>query len=258
MKRSSKAESKEAGKYAALIQQFLNLEIEWKILKDSRRGRNKPDASDNISSSILLAYSDRAVMDKSPRGLVSYLQHRKSPSLSRVVRNCDLVVEEILRDRRAAIISGKLKGRRLFQKSEEEDSDLNEEISKSDWLHNMTQERKVMVVNDRNSIHGGKRRRIRSLGGEDDESTSVASDQSLSRSFSDNSVSEEKVVVVAVKEDEKRGGAGGKPRGGDRGYMVSVAWFAFVLILAILGLISMSCHGKFVEVNDEFMILVPT
>ncbi|KAL6497262.1 hypothetical protein OROGR_029192 [Orobanche gracilis] len=258
MKRSSKAESKESGKYAPLIQQFINLEIEWKILKDSRGGRNKPpavDASDNISSSILLAYLDRAVLDKSPTGLVSYLQHRKSPSLSIVVRNCDVAVEEILRDRRAAIISGKLKGRRLFQASEE-DSDLKEEISQSDWLNNMAQERKVMVVNDPNSIHGGKRIR-RSLGGEDDDSTSVVSDQSLSRSFSDSSVSEEK-VVVAVVEEEKRGGADGNQRGGDRGYMVSNGWFAFVLILAILGLISMSCNGRFVEVSDEFMILVPT
>lgn len=53
---------------------------------------------------------------------MSSLQHRRSPSdeVAWKVRNNDLAVTEVLLDRRAAIESGKLKGRRLFEGTREE------------------------------------------------------------------------------------------------------------------------------------------
>lgn len=48
---------------------------------------------------------------------MSHLQHRE-PAL-RVIKNCSDEVEEILTERRAAIISGRFKGRQLFAAAEE-------------------------------------------------------------------------------------------------------------------------------------------
>ncbi|KAF5730964.1 hypothetical protein HS088_TW19G00567 [Tripterygium wilfordii] len=60
------------------------------------------------------------LLDKSPETLVSSLQQKRSPSSDRAgkVRNNDWLVEEILRERRVAIDSGRLKGRRLFESLE--------------------------------------------------------------------------------------------------------------------------------------------
>lgn len=72
--------------------------------------------------------------DHSPRTLMSSLQNRKSPLDGGgvwKVRYNDLALEEILRERRAAIESGKLKGRRLFEAAEgasEVGSGENQEI----------------------------------------------------------------------------------------------------------------------------------
>lgn len=171
---------------------------------------------------------------------MSSLQNRKSPS-DRVLRvkNCNVAVEEILRDRRAAIMSGKLKGRRLFRPAErprEEESDLNYgggagEIF-SDWLNTIDQEREVIINHQ-------------------------------SCSFSDSSLSEEKVVVEVEKMEavevanaaDKRGGDR-RLRGGGGCMVVAMAWFGVVLILITLGLVSMSCNGKYVQENE--LILVPT
>ncbi|KAI3455059.1 hypothetical protein Pfo_011722, partial [Paulownia fortunei] len=239
------------GKYVALIQQFKNLEKEWKSLEKSRP-RNPRTCSTGTDTSIVTSFDQ--LLESSPRGLMSSLQHRRSPSDGVLrVKKCDMAVEEILRDRRAAIMSGKLKGRRLFwaaERASEEEFDLNYgggEIC-SDWM-NMIQEREVII----NENCSGKR----SLGGEHE--LPVAFNQSCS--FSDSSLSEEKVVVEEEKTVvevanalEKRGGDR-KLRGG--GWCkVAMAWFSFVLILLTLGLISMRCNGKYVQENE--LIIVPT
>ncbi|GFQ06644.1 hypothetical protein PHJA_002808400 [Phtheirospermum japonicum] len=231
MNKSPKAESNDqSGKYAALIQQLKNLEVEWKSLQKPM-SRNNPRTRSS-DSSILTSF-DQLLLEKSPRSLMSSLQHMTSPNLLLRVRNssCDVAVEEILRDRRAAVMSGKLKGRRLFPPAAAEDSDGSGEIS-SDLL-DMSQHEKYICGS-------GK---IRSLHDE----MSVDFDQPCP--FSDK----EKVMVVEV-EEEKSGGD--RKLRGDGRHVVSMAWFAFLLILVTLGLISMSCNGKFVQENES--ILVPT
>lgn len=77
------------------------------------------------------------LLDNSPKKLMSALQNR--PSLSPPpgggvwkVRTNDFAVEEILRERRAAIESGKLKGRRLFCGMEMEGA-TEMDLGYSDW-----------------------------------------------------------------------------------------------------------------------------
>nr|POE58362.1 hypothetical protein CFP56_08898 [Quercus suber] len=60
-------------------------------------------------------------LDSSPRSLMSSLQQRPSPPEGAwKVRTNDLVMEEIRRERKAVIESGRLKGRRLFEADESE------------------------------------------------------------------------------------------------------------------------------------------
>ncbi|KAA8542096.1 hypothetical protein F0562_023248 [Nyssa sinensis] len=83
-----------------LYQQFKNLQRDWDTFKQSnpRTLRRCLTDSNTIIKTLQL-------LNNSPRDLMSSLQYRRSPSEA---------VEEILRERRAAIESGKLKGRRLF------------------------------------------------------------------------------------------------------------------------------------------------
>ncbi|XVE54464.1 hypothetical protein DITRI_Ditri03aG0083500 [Diplodiscus trichospermus] len=94
-----------------------NLEQEWNFIK-KRPEKTQYRSSTGSSSKMVKTLG---LLDNSPRKLMSSLQHITSPASEEVawkVRTNDLAVEEILKERRAAIESGKLKGRRLF---EEED-----------------------------------------------------------------------------------------------------------------------------------------
>ncbi|GER45499.1 GCN5-like N-acetyltransferase, partial [Striga asiatica] len=171
--RTAKAESNK--KYAALIQQFHTLEKDWNSFKNNSRPRiNHPQSpkSDPTTTTSALTYSHHL---SPPTGLI-----KSPPERSWAVR-------EILRDRRAAFASGRLKGRKLFGDEPEID------WSEFDWMTCTFPVEKVVVVE------------------------------------------EERVV--------------GRGRGG---YVATMAWFAFVLILVTVGLVMMGCSGKFVGGPKEF------
>ncbi|KAL1541800.1 hypothetical protein AAHA92_25979 [Salvia divinorum] len=111
-KRSRKVESEADAKNQALIQQLNELEHIWKSQEKSRLRRSSSSSS---SSSTTTSFDH--LFQNSPRSLMSHLQHRE-PALR--ARNCSDEVEEILMDRRDAIVTGRFKGRQLFAAAEEE------------------------------------------------------------------------------------------------------------------------------------------
>ncbi|KAF9671732.1 hypothetical protein SADUNF_Sadunf12G0078900 [Salix dunnii] len=98
-----------------LYQQLMHLEQEWDSMKQS-----KTRALRRASTDSKLMVKAHKLLHNSPRDLVCSLQHGRSPPEGEggawKVRNNDLAVEEVLKERRAGIESsrGKLKGRRLF------------------------------------------------------------------------------------------------------------------------------------------------
>ncbi|CAA0806915.1 Unknown protein [Striga hermonthica] len=185
---TAKVESKDpSNKYAALIHQFNTLEKDWNSFKNNSRPRNQPQSpqadTTTTTTTSALTYSRHL---SPPRGLM-----KSPPDRSWAVR-------EILRDRRAALASGRLKGRRLFGDEPSPEIDWSE----FDWMTCTFPVEKVVVV-------------------------------------------EEERVVGADKRGRGRGG-----------YVSAMAWFAFVLILVTVGLVMMSCSGKFVGQNE--FGLVPT
>ncbi|KAL7139619.1 hypothetical protein ABFS83_09G065100 [Erythranthe nasuta] len=244
----TKEESEEQGgnNFQGLIQQFKNLEQEWKSFEKSRPIIKNPpthsEAGSHSSSSNTrsIINSFEQLLSNSPRELMSSLQHKdiiRSTCGDGIPRakSCDSAVEEILGERRAAITSGDSRRwrRRLFAAEEGrsgEVMDLNYggEVC-SDCSSNSTTT--TTTTRGREGVVDGN-----FSGGEN--------------SSSDSSLTEEKAVVVV----ETRGGDR-KMRGGGRCVAV-MAWFGFVLIIVTVGLISITCNGKYVQENEFF--LVPT
>ncbi|EYU23071.1 hypothetical protein ABFS82_09G068400 [Erythranthe guttata] len=253
-KTSTKDESEEqpGNNFQGLIQQFKNLEQEWKSFEKSRPITKNPlthsgAGSHSSSNTRSIINSFEQLLSNSPRELMSSLQHkdiiRSSCDGIPRAKSCDSAVEEILGERRAAIARGDSRKwrRRLFaveegQSGEVMDLNYGSEVcsgcSSNSTTTTNTRGRDVVVDG---SFSGGEI----GLGG--------------GNSFSDSSLTEEKAVVV-VEMAETRGG-NRKSRGGGRCVAV-MAWFGFVLILVTIGLISITCNGKYVQENQFF--LVPT
>lgn len=116
----------------ALYQQFINLQKDWDSFKQSNYKSlnfSQISAKSDSSSTSLDIFK---LLGNSPRSLMSSLQDSKSPleleGFNWKVKKNDLAVEEILRDRRTALVSGKLKGRRLFEENDERSCISEEEI----------------------------------------------------------------------------------------------------------------------------------
>ncbi|KAG5234278.1 hypothetical protein IMY05_012G0067600 [Salix suchowensis] len=98
-----------------LYQQLLHLEQEWDSIKQSKTRTLRRASTDSK-----LMVKAHKLLYNSPRDLMRSLQHGRSPPEGEggawKVRNNELAVEEVLKERRAGIesSSGKLKGRRLF------------------------------------------------------------------------------------------------------------------------------------------------
>ncbi|KAM1025567.1 hypothetical protein ACFX14_038602 [Malus domestica] len=115
--KTHQAEEKEERLVAKLQKQFMSLQQDWDSYKNSKP-KTKRRHSTNYSSKFSMVKNLDQLLDSSPRHLMCSLQHhRVSPSEGgewKVTSN-DWAVEEIRRERRAAIESGRLKGRRLFE-----------------------------------------------------------------------------------------------------------------------------------------------
>ncbi|KAL2465488.1 Uncharacterized protein Adt_41339 [Abeliophyllum distichum] len=176
---------------------------------------------------------------------MSSVHHRRFPNEFWKVKNRDMAVEEIIRERRVAIMSGKLKGRQLFEaveRASEVELDWNDDELCSDCL-NMLQEREVNNENlEKNKEDFGTYFRP-------------------ACSFSNEKAEISEMLVVEGKKKvgrgvEEKGGASRNLRGGER-CMSALAWFAIVSMLFTLGLIiSMSCSGNYV--HEKEVILIPT
>ncbi|GKV42166.1 hypothetical protein SLEP1_g49603 [Rubroshorea leprosula] len=98
---------------------FKSSEQEWDSIKRSRPRTLRGSSADSCS-----IFKALQLLDDSPKSLMSSLQkgRRSHPSEGLTkwkVRNNDLAALEILRERRAAVESGNLKGRRLFEEVED-------------------------------------------------------------------------------------------------------------------------------------------
>lgn len=98
-----------------LHQQFKHLQRQWDSIKHPKP-RTLRRISSQPSTNIVTALR---LLENSPRSLMSSLHHCRSPSSEEEtawkVSHRDFAIEEIIRERKAAIQTGKLKGRRLFE-----------------------------------------------------------------------------------------------------------------------------------------------
>ncbi|KAJ4838172.1 hypothetical protein Tsubulata_029910 [Turnera subulata] len=238
-----------------LHQQYTHLEKEWDSIKQTRPRTRRRSTSSNPRT-ILRAIQ---LLESSPRTLMSVLQHGKSPPEGSggewKVRTNDMAVAEILTDRRAAIRSGKLKGRQLFTSPGEKSrsGDMGrEEIPCSGALNGWSsQEREVQSVysydsDDENGNSGSVQESASSS------SSSQVCDQCIRRLVM---AEEEKKAVVAIEEEEEKCldvGESGEQR---RTWKAAFGWLASGLILTVVAIKSFAPgYGD----RRERMTLVPT
>ncbi|CAK9170261.1 unnamed protein product [Ilex paraguariensis] len=243
-----------------LHQKFKNLQKEWESYK--YRSKNPRVLRQCSTDSRTIVIDTLQLMNNySPSELMASLQRRRSPPSEGFwkVRNNDMVVQEILRERWAAIESGNLKGKRLFADFEGATGvgfEEREEIC-SDWL-GLIQENQESEMSSVCSSYGSH-----------DDNGDCGRKEGLTAGCyccSGSSVSDERVemrkkevvgggekVVVGVEEKRKDSGEGGASGGR---WMITMGWFAIVLLAFTLAIVSIRCNGGYVD-QDE-VILVPT
>lgn len=148
-----------------LQEQFMNLQQDWESYKQTNPKTKRRSYSTNSSSSNTMSKTLDQLLDNSPRHLMSSLQQRMYPSEGDNWNVNDLAVEEIRRDRRAAIESGKLKGRRLFAEAEHEETDIGFGEEEAEWGGSWDQESEVRSVpfceSDGEEAESGKSKEIK-------------------------------------------------------------------------------------------------
>lgn len=176
-------------------------------------------------------------------------------SLQAGVRSKDVAMEEIRRDRRAAIESGKLKGRRLFE-AEESEAEAGfgerEEISSTVASYGIEGKGSCDQRSSEEEKVCGYCGCCRNSGS----AMSFLSDEKEDRGGVAVVVGGGKVVGVNVDE-VKRDEISFVNGGGKRWIMVMIkGWFSVVLMVFAVGVFIMRCNGGY-GVEDEVM-LVPT
>lgn len=169
------------------------------------------------------------------------------------MRNNNLAVEEILRERRAAIESGKLKGRRLFEAVEgvtEMDLGGREEICNDCW-HGLLQESELRSVSsyDSDDHENEDGRNKEGLFPVCCQRCSCSSTSSTCENVEKEVEEGEKVVAIL---EEKRVACVGERKK----CMVVMVWLAIALIVCAIGIFLTKKIGGYVD-EDE-VILVPT
>ncbi|KAK3183165.1 hypothetical protein Dsin_030451 [Dipteronia sinensis] len=211
------------------LDQLLNdLEQKWDSMKQSKLRPLRRYSSIIVDEIFQL-------MDKSPRSIVSSLQQEWK------VRNNDLAIVEILRERRAAIESGKLKGRRLFNEPE----GVTDEAGSGDQRESLCIDSEV--------------RSVCSYGSDDDEPDEeegvgdseqevILMPVSNSTDIADQKeqvVEEGEKLVVAQVEEKTTSVSGGK-------------WIVLVLLIICALVVSMRSFFGYKDHEDDQVILVPT
>lgn len=173
---------------------------------------------------------------------------RKSPILEDgsywKVRTNDLAAQEILRERRAALVSGKLKGRRLFEGMENGDEICSDCF---DLLHESHEVRSV------GSYGSHDEKKVEYCGSWGEKSEGILG---LDDSFLwDEKMVEKEKREVDVKEKKRIVSPKSVGNGGGR-WMLAMASFAIVTMVLTFGLISMSCNGG--NLHEDKVILFPT
>ncbi|CAK7336749.1 unnamed protein product [Dovyalis caffra] len=245
-----------------LYQQFMHLQHEWDSIKQP-----KPRTLCRASTDSKLMVKARKLLYNSPRDLMSALQHGRSPPVEGggewKVRNNDLAVDEILKERREAIESGKLKGRRLFEA-------MGSSVSETDFggiegmvydnLDGLVQETEVRSVSFYDSDDENEDVDARKEGLSPFSHHCSYSSSSSSSSFyicddcMEREKEEEKVVVASVQE-ENRVLNGEQERYG-ASWMVAMGWLTIAFIACAIGIISKRSFGGHGVGNE--VILFPT
>ena len=214
-----------------LVVQFKNLQQYWDSLQSNpgRILRSSSDTKCPVGKSLYL-------LKNCPTNLMSSLQRRRASSPLRgvwKVRTNDLAVEEILRERRAAIESGKVKGRRLFWGME---GATEMDLGYSD-SSDLVQDSGIRSVSSGSS------------GSADGDESDNGGSNFWGCSRSGDDMERNKIVRVEANMEEKRGDNA-------RRWRVFMGWVCIALVLFTLGFILLRSFEGDGDGNEVF--LVPT
>ncbi|XAR50350.1 hypothetical protein NMG60_11004645 [Bertholletia excelsa] len=202
--KTSPGEAREIQGEDKLHQKFRILQQDWETFKQSNDSKPRGSLRRYPTKTTAIANAFK-LLDNSPRSLMSYLQNTSSHDAAR---------EEIIKERRAAIESGKLKARRLFAATAEEETGGFDLVQESE-------ERSV-------SSYGGG-----------------CCSFSGSSSLCVGEVEREEVYNLEVK----REGCGGGQR-----WVRLIGWLSVALMVSIAGIICLSCVGGFGDDNEVMLI----
>lgn len=222
MKRSSSSEEEEE-------EEFKRLQYDWSSSK-----KLSPHGSLHQSADAEIIQ----LMDTSPRELISSLQkfHKTFSSSGWKVRTNHLAVEDVIRERRAVIKSGRLKGRRLF--------DAFEGRGEMDF-----QDEEKCSISSSIMIHGSEVRSLcSSLSREDDGDEAEVGDGDDGGGDCELSMEKERVISV----EEKGGIVFGIVH--RLWWIVRVAWIALAVVVFALLIFS----GKSFDRRLDGRRLIPT
>lgn len=214
-------------------QQFKHLQQYWGSLQSTNPRSILGGCSSDGKKSVYL-------LKNSPSELMSPLQRRTAPLSSGVwkVRTNDLAVEEILRERRAAIESGKVKGRRLFWGME---GATEMDLGYSDWSDLVDQDSGAKSASTVSRGSSG------SVDAEESDNGGCKCWRcSMPEVDDDDDTERNKMVVVKPNVEEKRSGDNGK-----RCRALKVC-FAIALVVITLG------HFLSTFFEEDEVFLVPT
>lgn len=212
-----------------LHEDFKNLQEEWNSFNKSnprRRRHLRRSSTDPKPTTVNMLKLYNA--SGSPTNLVPSVEQQISCSPLEgewKVRTNDLAVIEMLKERRAVIESGKLKGRRLFPDSENVDEMClsgNEEMYSDDGV----------VDDDCVSFYGSS------------SCSAISAEEVESEKGLVSYHTEKENVVVAVNDD----------RSGEGKWMRLMFSLATVLMLLALGIISLCCFDGFADEDDLYAV----
>lgn len=257
-------EKEDDGDNIKLHQKFEVLQQEWESYIQSIPRTGRRYSTDN---SAAMAKAVDQLLDSSPRNLISSLQQKWSPPKGGYwkIRTNNLAAEEMLRERRSVIESGRLKGRRLFQAVEDE-TEMGLRAGRSSDDDHDQKVYKYGRINGINLVQEISTELLRSVpfyGSDHEHDESGVSNElpggcfpsCSSSSSSSSSPSHQNHVEIQAVEEEKK--VQERRRVG-RSWMVFMGWFAFASIIYAVFIAPMRIFGGYGDHEHHEMFLVPT